>query len=147
MEEVTMRKVLLSAITAFMLASVAQAADGVLPTDEVREAAPIGLVGEPWPLGSELQAVTTSTHAFEELRVVVNPDPAIDAAWLSPEPMMIPVQRFEPHQTVFVPHGPFMTAVDPDGTIVESKWTLVLVPREFSAMAQEPAPLLKPRKR
>jgi len=30
-------------------------------------------------------AVTTSARAFEELRVVVSPEPAIDAAWLSPE--------------------------------------------------------------
>jgi len=51
-----MRKVLLSAIAACTLASVTQAADGVVPADDVREAAPIGLVGEPWPPGSEQQA-------------------------------------------------------------------------------------------
>jgi hypothetical protein len=95
-----MRKVLVSALVACALATVAQAADYVLPheatpyqpvytirasmpgsvaslgytvgefmpvldlaqtsgvpvEDEVREAAPIGLVGEPWPPGSELGA-------------------------------------------------------------------------------------------
>jgi hypothetical protein len=51
-----MRKVLISAISACALATVAQAADDMLPSEEVREAAPIGLVGEPWPPGSELGA-------------------------------------------------------------------------------------------
>src|SRR5262245_11696518 len=111
-EKVTMRKVLISAITACALATVAQAADYVLPhestpykplytvrdsmpgsvaslgytvgeftpvldltqasgvpvEDVVREAAPIGLVGEPWPPGSELGAFN-----FTELPLVLLP--------------------------------------------------------------------------
>jgi len=38
---------------------------------------------------------------------------------------------------IFRPHGPFMMAVDPDGTIVNSQVPLVLVPKGYDAMAQE----------
>jgi hypothetical protein len=36
----------------------------------------------------------------------------------------------------FEPHGPFMTAADPDGTIVNSDKPLVLVPKGYTANAQ-----------
>ena len=60
----TMRKVLLNAIAACALAAVAQAAEDMLPTDEVREAAPIGLVGE--PCGSEQRAQHEQLATFAE---------------------------------------------------------------------------------
>jgi hypothetical protein len=48
---------------------------------------------------------------------------------------------------IFRPHGPFMMAVDPDGTIVNSQVPLVLVPKGYDAMAQDLAnvPLPRPR--
>jgi hypothetical protein len=46
-----MLKYLLAAVAAITVIASAHAAE-----DEVREAAPIGLVGEPWPPGSEQQA-------------------------------------------------------------------------------------------
>jgi hypothetical protein len=45
-----MLKYLLAAVAAITVVASAHAAE-----DEVREAAPIGLVGEPWPPGSEQQ--------------------------------------------------------------------------------------------
>ena len=48
------------------------------------------------------------------------------------------LEQMTPRKPVFVPHGPFMLAVDPDGTIVESERPLVLVPREYNAQASVP---------
>jgi hypothetical protein len=46
---------------------------------------------------------------------------------------------------LFMPHGPFMVAVDPDGIIVNSQRPLILYPKEFSAMAQGSLPADCPR--
>ena len=170
-----MRKVLISANTACALATSAQAADDMLPTDEAREAAPIGLVGEPWPPGSELGASN-----FTMQQPVPYPNDSANKAALReklttfaggdlPAPpvnpggppkgsqgaaaaaenkgagrpfwQLAPALVFEQMKTrepVSVPHGPFRVAVDPDVTIVPSKWPLVLVPREYSAQASVP---------
>jgi hypothetical protein len=50
-------------------------------------------------------------------------------------------EQMEARPPVFVRHGPFMAAVDPDGIIVNSQRPMILYPKEFSAMAQETAPL------
>jgi hypothetical protein len=50
-------------------------------------------------------------------------------------------EQMEARPPVFVPHGPFMVAVDPNGIIVNSQRPMILYPKEFSAMAQETAPL------
>jgi hypothetical protein len=67
-----MRKVLISAITACALATSAHAADDMLPTDEAREAAPIGLVGEPWPPGSELGASNFTMQPWEPVPYTID---------------------------------------------------------------------------
>lgn len=60
----------------------------------------------------------------------------------------IPPVLFDPTPLVaqvFMPHGPFMTAVDLDRAIVNSQKPLVLYPREWSAMAQARLPADCPR--
>ena len=94
-----MRKVLLSAIVACALATVAQAADDMLPTDEVREAAPIGLVGEPWPPGSEQQAQQEQSATLAERfgEWIVTPAGTIPATLLgSVASLGYPTDKFTP---------------------------------------------------
>ena len=58
-----------------------------------------------------------------------------------------PVTTTDEWTPISQPHGPFMMAVDPDGTIVNSQVPLVLVPKGYDAMAQDLAnvPLPRPR--
>ena len=76
--------------------------------------------------------VTTSAHAWEQME--------------ARPPMFVPHGQFmvAVDPDVRHEHRPFMVAVDPDGTIVNSQRLMILYPKEFSAMAQETAPLTTP---
>jgi hypothetical protein len=57
-------------------------------------------------------------------------------------------EQMQPQRSVKYLNGPFMVAVDPNKSIVMSNKSLVLVPEEFTAMAQAaPLPRSRPKKK
>ena len=57
-------------------------------------------------------------------------------------------EQMRPQPPVKYLNGPFMVAADPNKSIVMSNKSLVLVPQEFTAMAQAlPLPRSRPKKK
>src|SRR5262249_41848505 len=86
----TMLKYLLAAVAAITVVASAHAAE-----DEVREAAPIGLVGEPWPPGSEQQGTV----------------------WMDPPPVSAPGGVYGGELPVLVTSGTWTTLIQLSGGV------------------------------
>ncbi len=158
-----MRKVLLNAIAACALAAVAQAAEDMLPTDEVREAAPIGLVGEPWPPGSEQQAQHEQLATFAERfgEWIVTPAGTIPATLPgSVASLGYPTDKFAPVDGDLaklslvppvpydMPSLPFMSAfgdtTKPPFVVADPDKPVAVADPDNSAVASVPLPMPRP---
>jgi hypothetical protein len=124
-------KVLLAVVTAMIIATSAHA------REQMEVHPPVFMPHGPFMVAGE----PASTAKIETLKTrPVEPNVhSIPQKAISPTPMT-PTQV-----TLFMPHGPFMVAVDPDGIIVNSQRSLIVYPKEFSAMAQGAVPADCPR--
>jgi hypothetical protein len=109
----------------------------------VRTAAASDQSGKPGGIGSDY--VVSPPLPTQELGSIEPRTPGAggEAAPLggAPDPRL----QMQAQPPVFQPYGPFMTAVDPDGTIVNAQQPLVLTPKEYSAEAKGDLPHDCPR--